>query len=58
MCWRSKSANRALRSGNDIPTSLTLTELRWADIVTIIVTTRMLVKIEGGAKIGTAHSQR
>ena len=24
----------------------------------IIVTTRLLVKIEGGAKIGTAHSQR
>ena len=58
MCWRSKSANRALRSGNDMPTSLTPTEPRSADIMTIIVTTRTLVKIEGGAKIGTAHSQR
>ena len=25
---------------------------------TIIVTTHLLVKIEGGAKVGTAHSQR
>ena len=67
MCWRSKPVNRMLRSGNDIPTSLTLTQPRSADtqlsmgmplLNVTIVTTRMLVKIEGGAKIGTAHSQR
>ena len=32
MCWRSKPANRGLRSRNDIPTSLTPTERRSADI--------------------------
>ena len=60
MCWRSKPANRALKSGNDtyiyILTSLTPTEPKSA-FTQFIVTTRELVKIEGGAKVGTAHSQ-
>ena len=58
MCWRSKPANRVLRSGNDISTSLTPTEPRSADRQLSILLLRVLVKIEGGANIGTAHLQR
>ena len=67
MCWRHKPANKALRRGQDIPTSLTLTEPRSAGtqlsirmplLNVTIVTTHVLVKNEEGAKIGTAHSQR
>ena len=72
MCWRTKPANRALRSGNNIPTSLTLTELRSADtrlnmgmlllnVMYIDIhdyTMHVLVKIKGGAKTGTAHLQK
>ena len=57
MCWRSKLANRVLKSGNDILTSLMPTEPRLA-VMQLIVTMRLLVKIEGGAKVGIAHSQR
>ena len=67
MCWKHKLANRALRRGQDILTSLTPTEPRLADtqlsigmplLNVTIVTTHVLVKNEGGAKIGTVHSQR
>ena len=51
MCWRSKPGKR---SRNDLLTSQTLTEPRSAD-THLIITMRVLVKIEGGAKIGTAH---
>ena len=44
--------NRALRSGNDVPTSTDRAEIGQYKV--IIVTTHLLVKIEGGAKIGTA----
>ena len=71
MCWRTKPANRALRSGNNIQTSLTLTEPRSADtqlnmgmlllnVMYIDIhdyTMHVLVKIKGGAKTGTAHLQ-
>ena len=54
-------ANRALKSENDILTSLTPTEPRLTD-TQLIFTTCVLVKIEVGAKIGakigTVHSQR
>ena len=67
MCWRHKPANRALRRGQDIPTSLTPTEPRSAGMQlsigmlllnVTIVTTRVLVKNEGGVRIGSVHSQR
>ena len=72
MCWRTKPGNRALRSGNNIPTSLTPTEPRSADtqlnmgmlllnVMYIDIhdyTMHVLVKIKGGAKTGTAHLQK
>ena len=54
MCWRSKPANRVLRSGNDIPTSLTLTQLRWpirSRLRMAIIATCVLVNIEREAKM-------
>ena len=62
-----QASQQSTKKGTQIPTSLTLTEPRSADtqlsmgmplLNVTIVTTRVLVKIEGGAKIGTAHLQR